>query len=124
MNRWYVIMGLLAVMLLATSCFAVSPPPAGELDILRHSMNKGDSGSVEVEVMVKNVGPLTIELARVKVNFYDAEGSLIDSSSDAVMNLRPGEIWNFEIVCPGPGCERVKGYEIEAMAGTSSGGLY
>jgi len=125
MNRWYLIMSLLTVMLLATSCFAISPtsPPAGELEILSHSMTRRDSGTVEVQVTVKNVGSSTIELAQVKVNFYDLQGNLIFSSSDAVMNLRAGENWSFEIACPGASCDQVKNYEIEAMAATSSGGL-
>ena len=125
MKKWYVIAGILVAMLLATSCAVVSPPspPAGELAVLKHSLTKGDSGSVEVQVTVKNVGASTIELAQVKVNFYDAQRNLIDSSSDGVMNLKPGQSWDFEIVCPGVGCDQVKSYEIETMAGTSSGGL-
>jgi len=117
-------MSLLIVMLLTTGCFVVNPtpPPVGELAIIKHSLTRGDSGSVEVQVKVKNVGSSIIELAQVKVNFHDDEGNLIDSSSDAVMNLRPGESWDFEIACSGAGCDQVKNYEIETMAGTSSGG--
>ena len=124
MKKWYVIASILVVMLLATSCFAIgrTPPPAGELGILSHSMTSGDSGSVEVQVTAKNVGFSTIELAQVTVNFYDAQENLIDSSNDAVMNLRPGESWNFEIACSAAGYDQVKKYEIESMAGTSSGG--
>lgn len=125
MNRWYMIMSLLIVMLLATSCFAISPtsPPTGELEIVSHGMTGGDSGKVEVQVMVKNVGSSTIGVAQVKVNFYDFQGNLISSSSDTVMNLRASENWSFEIACPGAGFNQVKNYEIEAMAATSSGGL-
>ena len=124
MNRWRVITSLLAVMLLVSSCFATSPapPPRGELKILSHSMARGASDSVAVQVTIKNAGSSTIELAQVKVNFHDAQGKLIDSSSDAVMNLGPGESWSFEIACSGAGCDKAKSYEIETMAGTSSGG--
>jgi hypothetical protein len=72
---------------------------------------------------VKNVGPAVIELAQVTVSFYDAQEALIDSSSDSVMTLRPGETWDFQIACRGSRCRQVKKYEIETMAGTSSGGL-
>ena len=110
-------------MLLATSCVVIgkSPPPAGELKILSHNMTRGDSGSVEVRITVENIGASVIELAQVNVSFYDGKGNLIDSSSDAVMNLRPGESWEFEIACPGAGCAKVERYDIETMAGTSSG---
>ena len=64
---------------------------------------------------------LVAALAQATVDFLDAEGNLIDSSSDAIMNLRPGESWNFEIACSGADCGQVKGYEIETLAGTSSG---
>ena len=125
MKKWYVIASILVVMLLATSCFAIgrTPPPAGELKVLSHSMTRGDSGSVEVRITVENTGSSVIELAQVKVGFYDAKGNLIDSSSDGVMNLRPGETWDFEITCPGAGCDKVERYAIETLAGTSSGGL-
>ena len=124
MNRWYIIMSLLVFMLPATSCFVINtpPPPTGKLEILNHSLTREDSGAVKVEVTVKNAGPSTIELAKVTVSFQDAQENLIDSSSDAVMNLKPGENWIFEFTCPGTDCDQVMNYKIETMAGTSSGG--
>ena len=124
MKKWTVIAGILFAMLLVAGCTGMgSTPPAGELAVINHDMTRGESGSVEVQVTIKNVGSVMVELAQVTVSFYDANKNLIDSSSDSVMNLRPGEIWDFEITCQGARCRQVKGYEIETMAGTSSGGL-
>ena len=75
MKKWCAITSIFIAMLLATSCALINPtPPSGELKILDHSLTRGDSGSAEVQVKVKNAGSSTIELAQVKVNFYDAQG--------------------------------------------------
>lgn len=124
MKRWCGIIGIVSAMLLVAGCTGTgSTPVAGELAVINHDMTRGESGSVEVQVTIKNVGSVMVELAQVTVSFYDANKNLVDSSSDSVMNLRPGEIWAFEITCQGARCSQVKGYEIETLAGTSSGGL-
>jgi hypothetical protein len=124
MTRWCVIIGILFAVLLIAGCTGMgSTPPATKLAVINHEMTGGESGSVTVQVTVKNVGSVIAELAQVTVSFYDTNKSFIDSSSDSVMNLRPGEIWDFEIACQGTRCNQVKSYEIETMAGTSSGGL-
>ncbi|MFC1932506.1 FxLYD domain-containing protein [Chloroflexota bacterium] len=120
MKKWYIVAGILAVLMLAGGCLATETAPASKLEVLSHKMIKGDDG-VEVRVTVKNAGSNRIELAEVTVNFYDANGTLIDTSKDAVMNLGAGENWTFTIACSGAGCEKVKTYDIKALAGTSSG---
>jgi len=124
-KKWTLIAGILVAMLLVVGCTSTgsSPSPKGELAVINHNMIRGESGAVEVQVTVKNVSRVMAELAEVTVNFYDANKNLIDVSSDSVMNLRPGETWDFEITCQGEHCRQVKSYEIETMAGTSSGGL-
>jgi len=126
MKKWYLIAGILVAMLLATGCVIVNPaspmPQPGKLVIVSHDMAETDSG-VEVEAVVKNAGSNMIDFAEVTVRFYDAGGTLIETKKDAVMNLRPGESWTFTITCSGAGCDRVKRYDVEAVAGTSSGGL-
>jgi subtilase family serine protease len=120
---WMFIAGILIAIMPLIGCTDSSPPQQGELAVINHEMAREESGTVKVQVTVKNVGPVMAELAEVTVNFYDAGKNIIDSSSDSVMNLRPGETWEFEIVCQGERCRQVKSYEIETMAGTSSGGL-
>ncbi len=115
---------ILFAMLPVVGCTGIgSTPPAAKLAVISHEMTGGEAGGVTVQVTVKNVGSAVAELAEVTVSFYDTDRSFIDSSGDSVMNLRPGEIWDFEIVCQGARCSQVKSYEIETMAGTSSGGL-
>lgn len=122
-KKWTFIAGILIAIMPVAGCTDSSSLQQGELAVINHNMTREESGIVEVQVTVKNVGKVMAELAEVTVNFYDASKNLIDSSSDSVMNLGPGEIWEFEIECQGTRCSQVKSYEIETMAGTSSGGL-
>jgi FlaG/FlaF family flagellin (archaellin) len=125
-KKWTVIAAILGAMLLITGYTGAcsSPSPSGKLSVINHNMTREESGAVEVQVTVKNVGPVVAELAEVSVSFYDASKNLIDISSDSVLNLRPGETWEFEIACQGERCSQVKSYDIETMAGTSSGGSH
>ena len=124
-KKWTVIAGILIAIMLVVGCTGMgsSSPQLGELAVINHEMTRGESGSVAVQVKIKNVGTVVAELAQVTVSFYDAQKKLIDSSSDSVMNLRPGETWEFELECQGERCSQVKSYQIETVAGTSSGGL-
>ena len=123
MKRWCVITGILGAMLLMAGCIGTgSTRQVGELAVVNHEMVKGESGSVEVKVTVKNIGPVMVELAEVTVSFYDDQKGFIDSSSDSVMNLGRGESWDFKIACEGARCSQVKSYEIETIASGSSGG--
>jgi len=110
-------------MLLATSCGVTSPTPlpAGVIKIVDHSMAWGESGAAEVSVTVENAGYSSIELAEVTVKFY-AGKNFVGTSSDAVMNLKPGETWDFKIVYSGASCDRVTSYDVTATATTSSRG--
>ncbi len=123
MMKWPVITGFIVTVILASGCIGSGPPPQGKLAVVNHEMTRGESGGVAVQVTVKNTGMATAELAQVTASFYDADKGLIDSSSDSVMNLGPGETWDFEITCQGTRCSQVSSYEIEIIAGTSSGGL-
>jgi hypothetical protein len=116
---------ILVVILLAAgwSCMGTGPAPTVQLSVLKHEMIKDAASTAVVKVTVKNTSRAVAELAEVKVNFYDAEKNLIDSSSDSVMNLRPDEIWDFEITCSGERCGEVSSYDIKTTAGASSGGL-
>jgi len=124
-GKGVVIAGISAALTLVAGCTGTGPgaPPDVELTVINHEITRGEPGGAEVQLTVKNTGPVVAEMAEVTVSFYDAGENLIDSSSDSVMNLRPGETWDFRIACRGTGCGQVKRYEIETMAGTSSGGL-
>ena len=116
----------LATLLLTGGCAAASPPSAGELAVLDYGLTRADAGSIEIWVAVKNVGTSVTELARVEVSLYDEEDALIDVFSDSIMNLRPGETWDFEFVLTETDCQDcgdVTRYDIQTFAGTSSGGI-
>ena len=124
MKKWHIIAGLLAIISLATSCIVInnpSPAPAGELTILSHSMTKLDSGAVEVNAAIKNTGSTLVDFAQVEVEFYDASGTLVETSTDGIFNLERGESWDFTITCSGAGCHQVTNYKVTATATTSSG---
>ena len=123
-RKLFAIAGILIAIMLTAGCTGTSsgPPPQGKLTIIDHEMSGVESGNVTVEVTVKNTGTVMVELAQVTVSFYDAQKGLIDSTSDSVMSLGTGETWEFEIKCLGTRCRQVKSYEIETVAGTSSGG--
>ena len=125
MRRRWIISIALAALLLATGCAPARPAPAGELAVLDHSLTKLDSGGIEVQVKAKNVGAATIELAQVKVSLYNEQDVLLDVLSDGIMNLKPNETWVFKFLVAEADCQdwgEVTRYDIEAMAGTSSGG--
>ncbi len=127
-KKLFAIAGILPALLLVIGCASVGsgPAPPGELTVLNHTMTRGESGNVAVQVTVKNTGPVMAELAEVTVSFYDADKNLIDSSSDSVINLRPGETWDFEFVLTETDCQDcgdVTRYDIQTFAGVSSGGI-
>ena len=124
MGKLCLVASLLVVALLITGCALARPTPAPalnpppELEILKQGFSKSDTGA-EVTVTVKNLGPPTAEFAEVTVEFYDADGNLIRTASDAVMNLKRDETWKFTISCTGVGCDKVKTYKVTATAASS-----
>ena len=121
MKKLAAVFAVLMVATLVSGCIGTGSVPRGELAVINHEMIKEDS--IVVKVTVKNVSRVTVELAEVTVDFYDADKNLIDSSRDSVINLGPQETWDFEIKCREARCHEVKTYEIKTMAGTSSGGF-
>lgn len=85
-------------------------PQAEKLQILSHSMGTTDYGTPVVRGTAKNVSSSNLSYAEVRVKFYDAAGNLLDTSLDNVLDLGPGETWNFEVIYFGSG--NVKNYEI------------
>ena len=123
MKKLFVIVAVILVALLASGCTGTGMREAGKLTVLDHELIKEAPDNVTVRVTVKNTGSVVAELAKVTVNFYDAGKNLIDSSSDSVLNLMPGETWEFNIKYQGARGSEVRSYDIETLAGTSSGGL-
>lgn len=122
MKKWYIIAGILVVLLLTTGCIGIESPeaPPGKIEVLSYELIKEDSG-VKVKAIVKNVGMYKIDFAQVTVKFYDDRRTLLDTAQDAIMNLKPSETWTFILPCLGPDCEAAEDCVIETMVGTSSG---
>ncbi|MBN1162114.1 MAG: hypothetical protein JXA17_09225 [Dehalococcoidales bacterium] len=95
-------------------------PRKAELAILKQELTTDQDGNVVLFVSVKNISQVTVELAEVKISFYDSHDNIIDSSTDSVLNLEPDDIWDFYFHCQGS-CQDVKRYDIEVTAGTSTG---
>lgn len=91
-----------------------SPAPAAEkLQILSHSMSIDQVfGRPVVQGIAKNVSSTNLSYARVNVKFYDAEGNLLVTSLDNILDLAPDETWSFEVRYSGSNPENVKSYKI------------
>ena len=61
-GKYCLIIVILAILPLINGC-AGAPPPSAELEIVKHSLEGGDSGNAEVLITVKNAGSSVIELA-------------------------------------------------------------
>lgn len=70
----------------------------GTVEFIEHSPEIDDTGTVHVIGKLKNTDDRSISFIEVCVNFYDAEGNVLDSSCDWVDNLGSEEIWVFDIM--------------------------
>ena len=125
-NRKSVISITLAVLLFLCGCATGSPAPRGELEVIDHGLTREETGGVEIFVEVRNAGNSNIEFAEVEVRLYDEQDVLLYVINDGVMNLRPRENWFFRFVVTEADCSDCRDtvrYDIETMAGTSSGGI-
>ncbi len=112
---------LAVIMIVGVSCAGNTNVP--QLTVVSQNLTKTLSGAAILKVTIENTGTTTAQLAEVKVTFYDIAKNVISTSKDSVMNLAPGESWDFQIPCLDPRASQVKSYEIKTTAGSSSGGL-
>jgi hypothetical protein len=74
------------------------PATTEKLQILSHSMSRSETGTfVYIKGTAKNVSSSRLSFASVNVKFYDADGTLLDTSLDVISDLDPGETWSFEV---------------------------
>ena len=86
--------------------------PNGRLQILHHKMSTSQFGHRIVEGAVKNISSDLKLSAQIRVSYYDAAGTLIDTEVDMVKHLEPGKTGAFEAVYSGPKRGDVKYYKI------------
>jgi hypothetical protein len=111
----------LSVMLIAgMSCTGASAP---KLNIEKQELSRTQSGAAIVKVTIKNTGTVPAEFAEVRVTFYDGAKNVITNARDSVMNLGPGQSWDFQIPCLDARASQVKSYDLQVVSGSSSGRL-
>jgi hypothetical protein len=127
MNRTgRIVVAVLMLSLLASSVGCGEPGTrddelsGGELRILSQSMTVHEftGGAPQSTAVVRgraqNVGNVTIASAKVAVNFYDKNKSLIATASAVRQNLHPGEVWDFSVQTVGPDAWKIISYDIAA----------
>lgn len=89
-----------------------------DLEILEDEMIREEEGtemeSVLVQGEVKNVSGEHIEMATIKVEFYDEEGELLEEFPAPVEDLEDQQVDEFETIYPGIGqaAAQVESYEL------------
>ncbi|MFA5308903.1 MAG: FxLYD domain-containing protein [Dehalococcoidales bacterium] len=124
-SRLAISAGILLLLLLAgmASCIHVGEAPAkAEITVIKKELKTDGQGGTALYITVKNTGGVNAELAQVTVSFYDTQKNLVYTARDSVLNLKPGQIWDFTLPCAGE-CGNIGSYEVETLAGSSSGGL-
>jgi len=89
-----------------------STPATEKLQILSHGMGVTEYGAPMVTGTAKNVSSSNLSYAEVRVKFYDAAGTLLDTSLDNINDLGPAGTWSFEVIYFGSNPENVKSYKI------------
>ena len=75
------------------------PATTEKLQILNHSMSRTQGSAIlYVKGTAKNISSSTLSYAEVRVKFYDAAGTLLDTSIDNINDLSAGETWSFEVM--------------------------
>jgi hypothetical protein len=114
------ILSLLAIFVGCATSETGGEASAGELKILSHSMTVHEftGGAPQSTAVVRgraqNVSNVTISFAMIAVNFYDKNKNLLATASAAKQNLRPGEVWDFNVKTVGPDAWKIVGYDIAA----------
>lgn len=95
-----------------------NPPPEGSLTILEHQMVRTDEGTewetLSVDGRARNDSDQQFGYAEIRVWFYDADETLLDSMIDNVNDLDPGREWQFSVPFLGWGeeAQAVDNYDI------------
>jgi hypothetical protein len=74
-----------------------SDSSTGSVKILNHQMIKSIFGNWIVKGKVEKIGSLQNRYSIINVNFFDKEGTFLNSSSTKLYDLKPGEIKDFEV---------------------------
>jgi hypothetical protein len=71
--------------------------PKAQLEITRNELSHDFDGNKIGIVSIKNVSDYNCNIASVTGKFYDASMNLVYSSTDTIVNLGPGETWDYPL---------------------------
>src|SRR4030042_371174 len=100
------------------SCAAKQVDNETQIQILEHNLSihkfGGDvlQSQASIDGKAKNTGSSTISSASISANFFDKDGNLLHTSSATAQNLKPGEIWLFNIRFNSPDAWKTVRYDI------------
>lgn len=87
--------------------------PKAELSITRNELSHDIDGNKIGIVSIKNVSNYVANIASVTGKFYDASMNLVYSSTDTIVNLKPGETWDYTFTCLGANCNKVTTFKVD-----------
>lgn len=82
--------------------------PDGDIQIVNYRISTSMFGDLFAAGTVENISSKSNLTAVVKADYYDANGNYIDSETDTVRRLEPGETGAFEVVYSGQIRYRIK----------------
>ncbi|MBM4452587.1 MAG: hypothetical protein FJ024_08960 [Chloroflexi bacterium] len=115
-----VVVALFLVLIVVVGGCAKPQETGGELKILSHRLTThGFAGGMPqstatVTGRAQNVGAVTINYARIAVNYYDKDGRFLATASAIMQNLAPGQVWDFTVLFQGPDAWKAVKYDIAA----------
>jgi hypothetical protein len=91
----------------------ITVAPKTELSITRNELSHDGAGNAIGLVTIKNIGSYTQDIAAVTGKFYDSNMNLVYSSTDTILNLGPGESWDYTFTCSGANCDKVRTFKVD-----------
>lgn len=106
----------------SSSTVAVDEPETlelvGGMDATQGTYDE-DLSCIHITGQVKNIGDRLLDYTEITFSLYDEAGNLLGTAMDNVVNLRPGETWNFDAL--GFSDVSVDSFRLSELTGTSYG---
>lgn len=88
----------------------------GDIQIINYKIFTSMFGDMFAAGTVKNIGSKSNTTTLIKADYYDANGNYIDSETDTVKRLEPGETGAFEVVYSGQIRYRIKNLKLSVYS--------
>jgi hypothetical protein len=116
---FWILPALLLILTLASCIQTGGTIGRPEVAVISENLTLDEAGGTVLRVTIKNTGRIKADLAEVKVTFFDAARTILDSNRDAVMGLDAGVTWEFVIPC-GSALAKVASYQVETTAASDA----